>query len=153
MESKNVPEDIRRIVRITDSAIRIPGTSFRIGLDGLIGLIPGIGDAAGVLISFFIIWRGAASGASSLVLARMIANVALDSIVGAVPVLGDFFDFAFRSNEKNLRLLERHFSSAGEPELPAARRLGIALVIIFSLALCAIVGAIAGVISLLKAIF
>ena len=95
-----------------DSSIRLPG-GFRIGWDGIIGLIPGIGDLIGLGVSTWIVLGAARLGAPKATLARMAGNVAIESLVGTVPILGDLFDFAFKANERNMRLLERH---AREPE-------------------------------------
>src|SRR5688500_16273473 len=91
----------RALARILDTAVRIPGTQIRFGLDALLGLIPGAGDVAGALLSSYIILAAARQGAPRAVLLRMIGNVALDSMVGAIPVLGDIFDVAFKSNARN----------------------------------------------------
>ena len=95
-----------------DNAIVLPG-GYRIGWDGIIGLIPGIGDVVGLSVSAWIVFGAARLGASKATLARMAGNVALESLIGAIPVLGDLFDFVFKANARNMRLLERH---ALEPE-------------------------------------
>lgn len=97
---------MRDLARVLDEAVRIPGTNIRIGLDALLGLLPGGGDVAGGLLSGLIILQAARSGAPASVLGRMLGNVALDVVVGAVPVLGDVFDVAWRANTRNVRLLE-----------------------------------------------
>ena len=86
-----------------DGSIRLPG-GFSIGLDPLIGLIPGIGDLIGTMVSSAIVLQARRAGIPKATLMRMIANVALDAIVGAIPFLGDVFDFAFKANAKNLEL-------------------------------------------------
>lgn len=90
-----------------DSSIRLPG-GFRIGLDGLLGLIPVVGDVLAALLSGGIVVHGIRSGASAPVVMRMLGNIVLELVVGAVPVVGDIFDFAYRANERNVRLLQRH---------------------------------------------
>lgn len=92
-----------------DSAILIPGTNVRFGADAIIGLIPGIGDAVTAGISCLIILEARRMGAPHHVVARMIGNVAIDGLVGAVPLVGDLFDVAFRANLRNMRLLRKHF--------------------------------------------
>lgn len=92
-----------------DSAILIPGTNLRFGADAIIGLIPGIGDAITAGISCLIILEAKRMGAPHHVVARMIGNVAIDGLVGAVPLVGDLFDVAFRANLRNMRLLRKHF--------------------------------------------
>lgn len=92
-----------------DSAIVVPGTNIRFGADALIGLIPGIGDAVTAGVSCLIILEARRMGAPGHVVARMIGNVAIDGLVGAIPLFGDIFDVAFRANLRNMRLLRKHF--------------------------------------------
>jgi len=101
-------ERLKRLSRLLDSAIGIPGTRYRFGLDAIVGLVPGIGDAIGAIFSTYIIFRAARLGASNAILTRMIGNVAVDTIVGEIPLLGDLFDVGFKSNLRNLSLLEQH---------------------------------------------
>ena len=101
-------ETLRRWARVFDSQFRIPGTQIRFGLDPILGLIPGLGDVASPVFSLFFIWHGVRLGVPKIVLARMVLNVLIDSGVGAVPVLGDLFDFGWKANAWNLALLERH---------------------------------------------
>lgn len=96
---------LRALARLLDSSIPLPG-GLRIGLDGLIGLIPGFGDAVGASLSGYIIWRAAQIGASWPTLLRMTANTLVDGLVGLIPILGDLFDFAWKANERNMALLE-----------------------------------------------
>jgi Domain of unknown function (DUF4112) len=101
-------ETLRRWARIFDSAFRIPGTGITFGIDPILGLIPGLGDLASPVLSLFFIWHGLRLGVPKVVLARMALNVLVDSGVGAIPVLGDLFDFGWKANAWNLALLERH---------------------------------------------
>jgi len=101
-------ELLRRWARLFDAAFRIPGTGFRFGLDPLIGLIPGLGDLASPLLTIFILWQATRLRVPKVVLVRMVLNALIDAGVGAIPVVGDAFDFAWRSNEWNMALLERH---------------------------------------------
>ncbi|MBX3521225.1 MAG: DUF4112 domain-containing protein [Xanthobacteraceae bacterium] len=91
-----------------DSAIVIPGTNIRFGADALIGLVPGIGDAVTAGISCLIVLEARRMGAPGHVIAKMLGNIAIDGLVGAIPVLGDIFDVAFRANIRNTHLLRRH---------------------------------------------
>jgi hypothetical protein len=102
----------RTLARLLDSAIGVPGTKLRFGLDPIIGLVPGLGDVAGAVLSGYIVLTGIRLGASRSVVARMIANVAIDTLVGSVPVLGDLFDVSWKSNQRNVALLERHMGVA-----------------------------------------
>lgn len=106
--------DIRRaraLARVLDSAIGVPGTPLRIGLDSILGLIPGGGDVAGALLSGYIVLTAARRGAPRAVIGRMLVNVLVDTTVGAIPVLGDLFDVAYKANLRNVELLERHVSA------------------------------------------
>jgi len=102
-----------------DSAFRVPGTEVRVGLDPILGLLlPGLGDLLGSLPALLLVSLAMRQGVPTVVLFRMLLNIALDSLVGAVPVLGDVFDGVFHANQKNLELLERY---AGEPRPARAR--------------------------------
>jgi hypothetical protein len=98
---------IKRLAWLLDSSIRIPGTQFKIGLDAIIGLIPWAGDVIGSALSFGIIGLAFQQGASRWTLIRMGFNVLVEMLVGAIPVFGDIFDAFWKSNERNVRLLER----------------------------------------------
>jgi hypothetical protein len=99
---------IDALSRLLDTAFVIPGTNIRFGVDALIGLVPGIGDAITTVMSLYIVSEARALGAPPLLIARMLANVALDGFVGAVPLVGDAFDVAFRANRRNMALLLAH---------------------------------------------
>jgi hypothetical protein len=99
---------LRRIARLLDSAIAVPGTSYRFGLDPILGLVPGLGDIVSPLFTLGIIWQARDLGVPRVVLLRMIINAAIDTLVGLVPILGDLFDFAWKSNNMNLALLDEH---------------------------------------------
>jgi hypothetical protein len=87
--------------------VSIPGTTFRIGLDPIVGLIPGLGDLITAGLSAYIIIEAHRLGAPASIVWRMIANVGIDALVGAIPLLGDAFDFAWKCNARNMRLLEQ----------------------------------------------
>jgi uncharacterized protein DUF4112 len=106
---------LRRWARIFDSAFRIPGTQITFGLDPILGLIPGLGDVASPVFSLFFIWHGVRLGVPKVVLARMMLNVLIDAGVGAIPVVGDLFDFGWKANAWNLALLERHAIAGRRP--------------------------------------
>ena len=97
-----------RWARIFDSAFRIPGTQITFGIDPILGVFPGIGDLVSPVFSLFLLWHGARLRVPKIVLARMVLNAAIDAGVGAIPVVGDLFDFAWKANEWNLALLEKH---------------------------------------------
>lgn len=108
-------ELLRRWARLFDAAFSIPGTSFRFGIDPLLGLFPGIGDLASPLLTVFILWQGARMRVPKVVLIRMALNALIDAGLGVIPIVGDAFDFAWRSNEWNMALLERHASPGSRP--------------------------------------
>ncbi len=97
------------LARWLDSRYRIPGTSIRFGLDAVLGLLPGVGDAAAAAPALYLIWRARQLGAPRGLLVRMIANVGLDTAVGSVPIAGGLFDLFFKASRRNLALLRRHF--------------------------------------------
>ncbi|GAA4321662.1 DUF4112 domain-containing protein [Flaviaesturariibacter amylovorans] len=97
------------ITKLMDKQFRVPGTGFRFGLDGLIGLIPGAGDVTTFAVSCYLLTIMARNGASGYVMARMVLNVVLDMLIGAIPFVGDLFDFAFKANSRNLRLMQEHY--------------------------------------------
>ncbi|MGB6907770.1 MAG: DUF4112 domain-containing protein [Methyloceanibacter sp.] len=103
-------EQVRFIARLMDDRFAVPGTKLRFGLDSLIGIFPGLGDVVTSAISLFIVHHAWQAGASKLTLARMLGNVGIDFVVGAVPLVGDLFDFVFKANRKNMRLLEAHLT-------------------------------------------
>jgi hypothetical protein len=115
---------VRWLARLMDDNFRIPGTPLRFGWDSVLGLFPGLGDVLTSAISLLIVHHAWQTGASKFTLARMLGNVGIDFVVGAVPFVGDLFDFAFKANRRNARLLEQHFARktprprAGQLRLP-----------------------------------
>ncbi|MGI8637481.1 MAG: DUF4112 domain-containing protein [Segetibacter sp.] len=97
------------LAKLMDSQFKIPGTNMRFGLDPIIGLIPGAGDLSTFAISAFMLFVMIRNGASGFVLARMILNVLIDTLIGSIPLIGDVFDFGFKSNTKNMRLMREHY--------------------------------------------
>ncbi len=98
-------ENLDLLSHVLDDFIRIPGTSIRFGLDGIVGFIPGIGDLIGGIASCIIIIAAWVRGVSYVTVARMVANVAIEVVVGSIPMLGDMFDIAWRANRRNYALL------------------------------------------------
>lgn len=96
------------VARLMDNAFTIPGTNVRFGLDPIIGLLVGYGDAATALTSLLMLMRSAKHGVPKIILAQMALNIVLNSSVGAVPIVGDAFSFWFKSNERNYTLLQKH---------------------------------------------
>lgn len=97
-----------RLARLLDSQFRVPGTGLRFGVDGILGLLPGVGDAAGLALSSAVIVQAVRLGARGATVARMVLNVAIDTVFGSIPLLGSVFDFAFKANNRNVALLQRH---------------------------------------------
>ncbi|MEO8271100.1 MAG: DUF4112 domain-containing protein [Aureliella sp.] len=101
---------IRALATLMDNAFRVPGTNFRIGWDSIIGLIPGVGDIITGIASASIVGYAVRLGVRKRVLVRMLANLGIDVTVGAIPLIGDLFDVAFKSNVRNVALLERELA-------------------------------------------
>jgi uncharacterized protein DUF4112 len=99
---------LRRVAELMDSAFVVPGTTYRIGLDPIIGLVPWFGDLVSPLFTIALLWQARDIRVPRVALLRMIFNAAIDAIVGTIPVAGDLFDFAWKANQWNLALLERH---------------------------------------------
>lgn len=105
---------IRKIARLLDTAIGIPGTKFRIGLDPILGLIPGGGDLVGAAISAYMIYLASSFGLEKSKISKMIQNIALETTVGFVPIVGDLFDAYFKANIRNLDILEQHLAQTDD---------------------------------------
>jgi hypothetical protein len=104
---------IDRLATLLDVAFSIPGTKVRFGVEALLRLVPGIGDAAASALSLYLIYEAYKLDVPATLLARMLVNVVLEAAVGTVPVAGDAFDVLFRANRRNVTLLRRHFGRAG----------------------------------------
>jgi hypothetical protein len=96
----------RTVAHVLDDLVPIPGTSWRVGLDPLLGFVPGLGDWVGWAASLHLLITGARAGADGATLVRMAANILLDAVAGVMPVLGDLFDLGWKANRRNLALLE-----------------------------------------------
>lgn len=102
---------LQRLSHLLDNAIAIPGTNYRIGLDPFLGLVPGAGDVAGTALSAYIVIQAARWKLPAATLLRMLGNVCMDWLVGTIPLLGDLFDVGWKSNARNVSLLEDHLAS------------------------------------------
>jgi hypothetical protein len=100
-------ERLERFADLLDESIRIPGIGYRVGYDAVIGLIPGVGDVAGLAVSTYIVLEAARFRIPATTLLRMITNVALEALIGAIPLVGDVFDAVYKANLRNVRLLRR----------------------------------------------
>ena len=104
---------LESIAAVMDTAFVVPGTGIRFGFDGLVGLVPGIGDAVTTALSLYIVHEAWQLGAPKHLIGRMLANVALDGAIGAVPVAGDLFDVLWRANKRNMRMLREWMEREG----------------------------------------
>lgn len=114
MEAARTLRRLRSLANSMDSAFRIPGTQIRLGFDSLLGFVPGVGDALTALASSVIIWNAIRMGSRKRTVFKMLGNVGIDLVLGAVPLLGDLFDVAFKSNLRNIALLERELARNSE---------------------------------------
>lgn len=99
--------EVEALAWLLDNSIPVPGTGRRFGIDALIGFVPGIGDLVSAGVGLVVVWRGARMGLPRIVVARMLANSAIDLIVGAIPIAGDAFDLWFKASTRNLNLIRR----------------------------------------------
>ena len=125
---------VERVARLLDDAFRIPGTQIRVGLDSLIGLVPGVGDAIGLGLGGWFLYEAHRLGAPAALKWKMARNVAIDAISGFVPVLGDAVDVLYRSNRRNLALLREHFAPQATEPAPACRRVWVRLAFVAGVA-------------------
>ena len=131
---------LEQMAKLLDNQFRIPGTNMRFGLDGIIGLIPYVGDIAGFLVAGILMRMMMQKGAGPLIMLRMLGNVVLDALVGTIPFLGDLFDFGFKANRRNVNLLKAYYAS-GEKR-PSAKWSLTLLGFIFFALFCLLVWAI-----------
>lgn len=103
---------LRSLSRFLDSAVRIPGTRRRIGADAIIGFVPVAGDAAGAIVSSFILYRALLLGVPARTLLRMCTNLLIDFVIGSIPIVGDLIDVTWKANERNVDLVEAWLESA-----------------------------------------
>lgn len=115
---------VRLLATLLDDAVEIPGTRWRIGLDPVVGLVPGVGDLATALVSTYVIVAAWRIGAPASVLARVVLNVGIDALTGVIPFAGDLFDFGWKANRRNVKLLERWLERPAEAQ--RASRLAVA---------------------------
>lgn len=145
----NQLKQIRFLSHWLDNAITIPGTSWRIGLDPIIGLIPAVGDYAGAILSSYIVLQAARLGVPKEKLTQMTFNIILELLVGTVPVAGDLFDAAWKANRQNLQLLEEHLEVA-----PQETKVNwVFVILLLSLVALVLVGTTIVAIAILRAIW
>jgi len=118
---------LRQISHVLDNAIPLPGTKVRVGLDPILGLLPGGGDVLTGFLSVYIVVEGARMGVPAATLGRMSTNIVLDVLTGMVPVLGDLFDVTWKANSQNVKLLEKHIASP-EPSRAADKMFAVVVI-------------------------
>jgi hypothetical protein len=151
--TRPVPDELRALdsaTRLMDSVFRIPGTQIRFGIDPLLSLIPGLGEGLSAVVSGGLVLAMLRHGANGPLVLRMVGNVALDALVGSIPLLGDLFDVAFKANRRNLRLLMR-FHEQGGSRGPVWPWLLLAAGLLLSLVLLVLWGVWQGLSALLQA--
>jgi hypothetical protein len=132
----DLPSRIRRVrvlAKLLDNSISIPGTRFKFGFDAIIGLIPGVGDVLGAILSGYIVLEAARAEVPPLTLARMLVNVGIDTLLGSIPAAGDVFDAMWKSNLMNVALLEQHLGAhdaAVREKRGATRAIILALIVL-----------------------
>jgi hypothetical protein len=133
-------EALRQLSRWMDSVFEIPGLRLRFGLDTILGLLPGMGDLASSVVSLYILQAAARNNVSRVTLARMGFNILLDWLVGTIPLLGDVFDVYWKSNVRNVALLERHLDANPQARHQARRSDGWFLTGLIALLVMALIG-------------
>ncbi|MDJ1168098.1 DUF4112 domain-containing protein [Roseofilum sp. BLCC_M154] len=123
---------LRRLSQLLDNALGIPGLNYRIGLDPIIGLIPGGGDVVSAILSAYIVLEATRFGLPKETLGRMVINILIDTLTGIVPILGDIFDLTWKANAMNMQLLEDHLQA---PQSSQAADRGFIIIMIIILAL------------------
>ncbi|MBI2384118.1 MAG: DUF4112 domain-containing protein [Gammaproteobacteria bacterium] len=142
----------RALTRALDSAVAIPGTPFRVGLDALLGLLPGLGDAVGAAMAGYLMLIAGRYGAPPSVLLRMLSNIGIDALIGAIPLAGDIFDIGWKANTRNLALLERHLAEPRQTRASSRAFVGCLLAALALVAAGGLVLAVLAVLALLRAV-
>lgn len=130
MRNELLSKKLDKLAWLLDNSIKIPGTSWKIGLDGILGLIPGIGDLAAGGLSTYILYQAVKMKVPRAIIARMGLNVLLESVIGVIPIFGDLFDFVFKANQRNVDLMRKYVLNPRETTRQSTLTL-IALVVFF----------------------
>ena len=132
LENQKKLKSLDKLAWLLDSSIKIPGTNRTIGLDGIIGLVPGIGDVFASLLSGYIIVKALIMGLPIFVIGQMVMNMIIEGVVGVIPFFGDIFDFIFKSNRRNVKLMKKYLEDPKETaERSAASVIGFLVVLFF----------------------
>jgi hypothetical protein len=126
---------LRAITQLFDQAFQVPGTKWRFGLDALFGLVPGLGDIAGALVAVYALRVARNLNAPQAIQLHLLSNIALDAVIGTVPILGDLFDFAFKAQTRNLALLDAWLATPHKTARRSRRGLflmPLAIIIVFA---------------------
>ena len=107
-DPQSVRQRVEALEHLLEGLFKVPGLGRKVGLDAIVGLIPVVGDAITAAMGLYLVWEARNLGMPRWQLWRMAGNVGIDSLIGAVPLAGDLFDFAFRSNTRNLRIIRKH---------------------------------------------
>ncbi len=134
--------ELEWIANLMDGIFHVPGLGLRFGLDAILGLIPGVGDTLTTVVSVYILTAANRLGVSRLTIARMASNVAIDYLVGSIPLLGDVFDVYWKSNQKNVALLRRHLETTPEEQRRSRRGDWFFLAIVIALLLLVAIGSV-----------
>ncbi|HMT92522.1 DUF4112 domain-containing protein [uncultured Thiothrix sp.] len=130
MSNELLSKKLDKLAWLLDNSIKVPGTSWKIGLDGILGLLPGIGDLSAGLLSTYILYQAVKIKVPRAIIARMGLNVLLESVIGVIPIFGDLFDFAFKANQRNVDLMRKYVLNPRETTRQSTLTL-IALVAFF----------------------
>lgn len=141
-EQRAILERLDKFSRFTDSSIGLPFTRFKIGVEAIVGLIPGIGDAVGLAMAGYVLLQAQQAGASGEVKRRMLRNVAIDFVVGLIPVVGDAFDAVYKANTRNTRILRDYLNAQLAVEEPP-KTFPWKILVGLSVALAAVAGGVA----------
>ena len=128
-----VKKRLDRLAWYLDNSIKLPGVNFRVGIDPLVGLIPGIGDAIGAIMSSYILSEAARLGAPKSILLKMAFNIAVDALAGALPIFGDLFDFGWKANQRNARIIGDYLDNPRETVASSRLFAGILVVSLIGL--------------------
>jgi hypothetical protein len=133
---------LQQLADLMDTAFELPGTGIRFGLDALIGLVPGLGDTITSLVALYIVGAASRLGVSRVTMTRMVANVAIDWLIGIVPLFGDFFDVYWKANQRNVGILRNHLAGSAADRRRGKRADWLTMLALVTLVACVLAGGI-----------